>query len=71
MLINVKMSTIDGILTFEQDKFVFIMLINVKMQSIDGILTLMSKINSCSAESSRKKSFITTGPYFGTDRIDK
>ena len=32
------------------------------MPTIVGILTFMSRINSCSAELSIKKSFITSGP---------
>ena len=43
---------------------VFVMLINVKMPTIVGILTFMSKIILCSAELSKKKSFIASGPGF-------
>ena len=42
----------------------FFLLINIEMPTIVGILTFMSRKNSCSAECSTKKSFITLGPYF-------
>ena len=38
------------------------MLINVKMSTIVGILTFMSRMNSCSAKLSIKKSYTTSGP---------
>ena len=57
LLINVKMQTIDGILTFfsrindwlfsflTQLSMEFILLINVRMPTIVGILTFISRIN--------------------------
>ena len=55
-LINVKMPTMVGILTFMSRKNSLInSLINVKMPTIVGILTFMSRKNSSSVELSMKK----------------
>ena len=56
MLINVKMPTIVGILTFMSR-------INVKMPTIVGILTFMSRIHLCLSRVEHEKYYITLGPY--------
>ena len=53
MLINAKMSTIVGILTFIS------MLINVKMSTIVGILTFISMINKTSEFESKKSLYFS------------
>ena len=53
MLINVKMPTIVGILTF-----IRIMLINVKMSTIVGILTFISMINKTFESLKARKVYI-------------
>ena len=63
MLINVKMPTIVGILSF-MSWIVFIMLINVKMATIVGILTFMNRINYFLSSVEHGKSLITSGPGY-------
>ena len=62
LLINVKMPTIVGILTFMSKIKSFILLINVKMPTIVGTLTFMSKINFMLSCVEHGKRFITSGP---------
>ena len=49
----------------------FILLINVKMPTIVGILTFMSRINFMLSWVENEKSFITSGPWFLSDSVEK
>ena len=62
LLINVKMPTIVGILTFMRGKNSILDLYEPKKPNFLIFIYLLTFKSSCSTEMSTKKSFITSGP---------